>query len=102
MRPVTVQWHARITILESPLRFVDVQEQGPFRSWRHTYAVIQDETGAVLVDGVEFRVLPGWLGRLIDATIVAARLRLLFAMRHQRHGGCWRPGRTAAEPRRLP
>ncbi|MGE3597064.1 MAG: SRPBCC family protein [Dehalococcoidia bacterium] len=82
--PLAVRWHARITTVEPPLRLVDVQERGPFRYWRHTHAVIADGVGAVLVDIVEFRFFPGWFGRPIDATIVAAGMRLMFMNRHRR------------------
>ena len=82
--PLVVRWHARIVAVEPPLRLVDVQDRGPFRSWRHTHAVIPDGAGAVLVDVVEFRFFPGRFGRLVDGTIVAAVLRLMFAVRHSR------------------
>lgn len=84
VRPLAVRWHARIVAVEPPFRIVDVQERGPFRAWRHTHVVIPGSTGAVLVDVVEFRLFSGRLGWLIDATVVAAGMRLMFAFRHRR------------------
>jgi ligand-binding SRPBCC domain-containing protein len=84
VRPLAVRWHARIVAVEPPFRIVDVQERGPFRFWRHTHAVIPGSASAVLVDVVEFRLFAGGIGRMIDATVVAAGLRLMFAFRHRR------------------
>jgi ligand-binding SRPBCC domain-containing protein len=94
--PLAMRWRARIARIEPPRQIVDVQEQGPFRFWRHTHAVIPADGDAVLVDIVEFRLLPGAFGRLIDGTVVAAALRALFVVRHARTRrmlASWRPAR---------
>ena len=82
--PLRRRWHARVVRFDPPRSMVDVQERGPFRLWRHTHAVIPEPGGARLVDAVEFRLLSGPLGPLLDALVVAPLLRLLFAERHRR------------------
>ena len=82
--PFSLEWHARIEDIVPPARLTDVQERGPFRHWRHTHLVVPAAGGAALVDTVQFRLLPGRWGRLLDRTLVAAALRLLFAERHRR------------------
>lgn len=82
--PLRRRWHARIVRFDPPRTIVDEQERGPFRYWRHTHAVIPEGDGAMLVDVVAFRLLPGRAGRLLDALVVAPALRLLFAERHRR------------------
>jgi ligand-binding SRPBCC domain-containing protein len=82
--PLSLEWHARIEEVVPPIRLTDVQERGPFRRWRHAHLVVPAAGGAVLMDVVRFRLLPGRWGRLLDRTLVATALRLLFAERHRR------------------
>jgi hypothetical protein len=75
-----VRWVSRIEAWELPYRFVDVQEKGPFRRWRHEHLF---EEGA-LVDRVDYEVplaLAG--GRLVDLAVVRPDLRRMFRFRHQ-------------------
>jgi ligand-binding SRPBCC domain-containing protein len=82
--PCSLEWHARIEEVVPPERLTDVQERGPFRTWRHTHLVEPAAGGAALRDTVQFRLLPGRLGRLLDGMVVATALWLLFAERHRR------------------
>jgi ligand-binding SRPBCC domain-containing protein len=84
VRPFTLRWHARITRFEPPVRLVDEQLRGPFRHWRHTHTIVAAGRGAILVDRVEFRMIPGRFGRTIDQLVVAPALQILFAVRHAR------------------
>ena len=77
---IPVRWVSRIEAWEPPFRFVDVQEKGPFRRWRHEHIF---EEGA-LVDRVDYEVplaLAG--GRLVDLAVVRPDLRRMFRFRHQ-------------------
>lgn len=82
--PFALQWHARVTRFEPPHTLADEQARGPFRHWRHIHAVVPVRGGSLLVDTVEFALLPGRLGRLLDRLVVGAVLRLLFVERHRR------------------
>src|SRR5215216_2111387 len=84
VRPFALEWHARITGFSAPTTLTDVQERGPFHLWRHTHKVLPARGGAMLVDYVEFRLLPGRLGRLADRLLMAPMLPLLFIERHRR------------------
>lgn len=82
--PLAIRWHARIRRFDPPRTVVDEQERGPFRFWRHTHGVVQAVDGVFLVDVVQFSLLPGPLGPLLDRLLVSPVLRLLFAERHRR------------------
>ena len=82
--PLAVRWHARIVHVDPPQAIVDVQERGPFRLWRHTHTVEATAGGARLEDTVEFCLIPGRAGLVLDRLMVAPLLRLLFAVRHRR------------------
>lgn len=79
---VPVQWVARHTAYDPPRMFEDVQDKGPFRSWRHRHVVEPHAEGALLRDEIEYEPPLGPLGRLAAPLVVEPRLRKLFAYRH--------------------
>jgi ligand-binding SRPBCC domain-containing protein len=76
---VWLTWVSRIEAWEPPSRFVDVQEKGPFASWRHEHLF---EDGR-LVDRVSYEVpLASIGGRLVEASVVRPDVVRMFAHRH--------------------
>ena len=63
--------------------FVDEQESGPFKSWRHehTFAAV-DESTTRLTDRVTYAVRFGPLGRLADRLFVRRQVEAMFRHRH--------------------
>jgi ligand-binding SRPBCC domain-containing protein len=64
-------------------RFVDVQESGPFKSWRHEHDFerVNEKTTRVL-DRITYRVGLGPAGFVADHLIVRPRIRGMFRHRH--------------------
>ena len=83
LRLVPVRWVARHTAYDPPHMFEDVQEVGPFKSWRHRHKVEPHPLGATLRDEVEYEPPLGLLGRLAAPLAVEPRLRRLFDYRHE-------------------
>ena len=92
---IRLQWVARIIEHTPPqadppgaatasARFVDEQESGPFKSWRHehTFAEI-DEHSTRLTDRVTYAVRFGLLGRLADRLFVRRQVEAMFRHRHE-------------------
>jgi ligand-binding SRPBCC domain-containing protein len=76
---VRLRWISVFAEWEPPARFVDVQEKGPFASWRHEHLF----TDGRLVDRVRYEVpLAIFGGRLVDAALVRPDLERMFAHRH--------------------
>lgn len=88
-----VAWVARIvehvpphgTITGVEARFVDQQEQGPFKRWRHTheFEAIDDGTTRVL-DLIEYAAPYGPIGWIADRTVVTPALKRIFAYRQSK------------------
>jgi uncharacterized protein (TIGR01777 family) len=80
-----LKWRALIDTVEPPSRFVDIQLEGPFRSWRHTHAFeMAKDGGAVLIDDVQYK-LPRGVGLVPMASAMAKReVERMFAFRHLR------------------
>lgn len=77
-------WQARIVAFDDGRSLTDVQEVGPFASWRHSHVVFADGLGTVLVDRVEFASGRNVATRLLDRLLIAPLLRRSFADRHRR------------------
>ena len=80
---ITWSLTSRITIADPPTRFVDQQERGPFRSFRHEHRFEPRPGGTRLVDEW-IHVAPfGPLGRLVDRLVLARYMRRLLETRNR-------------------
>jgi ligand-binding SRPBCC domain-containing protein len=65
-------------------RFVDVQESGPFKSWRHEHDFERiDEKTTRVLDRVTYRVPFGPIGWIADFLLVRRRVRAMFRFRRE-------------------
>lgn len=81
--PLGLRWTARHEGYVANERFVDVQEKGPFRAWRHVHSFRDDGArGAILEDAIEYELPLGRLGALVAGRIVERKLERMFAWRH--------------------
>jgi ligand-binding SRPBCC domain-containing protein len=89
----TVTWRARhfglwwsltsrITAVEAPVRFEDVQERGPFTWFRHEHRFEANGAGTRMRDRWEHRSPLGPLGRLVDRLVLGRYMRSLLATRN--------------------
>lgn len=86
-----IRWVARFVEIVPPhavvfgeeARFVDEQESGPFKRWRHAheFEAIDAKTTRI-VDRITYTVGYGPLGALADFLLVRPRLRAMFRHRH--------------------
>jgi ligand-binding SRPBCC domain-containing protein len=88
---IAIRWAARIVEHRPPhptpsgaaASFVDEQESGPFKSWRHEHEFRQLENGTTgLTDRVTYAVRFGVLGRLADRLFVRRQIDAMFRHRH--------------------
>jgi ligand-binding SRPBCC domain-containing protein len=76
-----VRWQALIAEYEPGRRFVDLQTEGPYRSWRHEHT-FEDWGGQTLMrDRVEYELPFGLLGRAVHRLMIAGKLRQIFDYR---------------------
>ena len=60
MYGVTMRWQARIVEFEPLRRFVDMQERGPYRYWRHIHEFEPVPGGTVIRDTVDYELPLGY------------------------------------------
>lgn len=82
--PLGLEWVARHEGFVSGRQFVDVQEKGPFRAWRHEHRFQDDGADAsILEDAIEYELPLGALGALFGGALVRRKLARMFAHRHR-------------------
>jgi ligand-binding SRPBCC domain-containing protein len=80
---VTLPWISEISAVDPRRGFVDVQRFGPYRSWRHEHLFTAVATGVEVQDVVEYALPFGRLGDVVNALVVAPRLRRIFDYRQR-------------------
>jgi ligand-binding SRPBCC domain-containing protein len=78
---IPLHWHSEITAWEPPLRFVDTQIRGPYRSWVHEHRFECLDGGTLMRDRVTYEVSGG---ALIHRFLVAPDLERIFQFRKSR------------------
>ncbi|NUL82718.1 MAG: SRPBCC family protein [Armatimonadetes bacterium] len=78
---VSIRWHARISEVEAPYRFVDIADRSPFPFWehRHEFVPLEDDR-TLIVDTIRFRPIGGVLAPL-TGPIIGKDLDRMFAYR---------------------
>ena len=82
--PFATTWEARITRVVPGRLLEDVQDSGPFQSWRHQHQFLPEGDGAILADVVAFRLLPTVFGEFLEYLFVRPAILGMFAFRHWR------------------
>lgn len=71
-----------VTTCDWPVRYHETNRSGLFRHFRHRYTLISaGENETLLQDTLEFESGFGWIGRLVDRTVLAPRLRRAMEIR---------------------
>jgi ligand-binding SRPBCC domain-containing protein len=79
-----IPWEARIARLVDGQLIEDIQERGPFRSWRHQHRIAPEGDGSKLTDTISFRLLPTIAGEFVEFWTVRPALIAMLAWRHRR------------------
>lgn len=82
--PLRISWLAKHEGYIPGARFVDVQEKGPFASWRHEHMIIPNGSQSVLHDHIRYALPGGWLGNALAGAMTRRKLQRMFRFRHQR------------------
>lgn len=83
--PIATDWVIRHEALQDAPGFADIQQNGPFRNWRHEHRFIADgEHGSRLEDELDYSLPAGVLGEKIAAGRIGDILDRMFDLRHLR------------------
>lgn len=77
-------WMTEIRQWRPPIRFVDVQLEGPYRLWHHTHRFEPKDGGTLMTDIVRYRLPFGILGRAMHLLMVRRDVQRIFHYRCRR------------------
>lgn len=80
---IPLRWVTRIAMWRDNEAFVDVQERGPYKAWRHTHTFRQTSDGVEMHDRVEYELPFGVVGRLLGGLLVRRELKRIFDYRSE-------------------
>jgi ligand-binding SRPBCC domain-containing protein len=81
---VPFRWRTRIAAWQPGVRFVDVQERGPYALWHHTHTFADVGAATRVSDRVEYRLPLGPLGEAAHPLMVRRTLARIFDHRQER------------------
>jgi uncharacterized protein (TIGR01777 family) len=79
--PMPITWRSRIVCWMPGVRFVDLQEKGPYSAWWHEHRFRALGTSTLMEDRVCYAPPLGVLGRLINTLFIVPKLRRIFQYR---------------------
>jgi ligand-binding SRPBCC domain-containing protein len=71
-------WRTRIESFEPGVQFIDVQERGPYKLWRHTHRFVAEGNATRMIDEVEYEVGFGIFGELARRLFVTRTVEQIF------------------------
>ncbi len=77
------RWVAEHTEYDPPNKFVDIQVSGPFKKWHHQHIFIEQDSGTLLRDEIDYELIMPYFGVMILPTFVVPRLNKMFDYRHE-------------------
>jgi len=86
---IPMAWLSEVSHCDEPKRFVYQQRIGPFKFWSHEVCLTEQENGIVLEDIMFYAMPLGWLGKLINALLIAGKLERIFDIRRDYLQGQW-------------
>ena len=82
--PVKLRWHARHLDVDPPRQFVDFQEKGPFKYWKHTHSMIDRASNtSTLRDAVDFELPLPFISEAFGKNLALKQIDNLFSYRHR-------------------
>lgn len=84
LHSIPVFWRTLITEWQPPHRFVDTQQLGPFKRWRHLHEFVPNAQGTEMIDVVTFDLYCRKLTATPMLGWVTNDLRRIFEYRHKR------------------
>ena len=79
--PVPMAWRTEIVAWEPGVRFVDVQQKGPYRAWWHEHRFEDRGDHTLMEDTVYYKLPLGPLGAVAHRLHVSGMLRRIFEYR---------------------
>ena len=78
---IPLKWRTRITHVEHNKCFIDLQEKGPYKYWRHLHEFFPNNDGVLMKDTVDYELPFGLVGQIAHLLLVKRKLTDIFDFR---------------------
>ena len=79
-----LKWDAYIEAYQPPAFFVDVQQKGPFKKWRHVHEFHPVPEGTKLIDKVDYELFLTPFSKPVKSLLMNRLLTSYFRYRHNK------------------
>lgn len=80
---IPMSWRTKITDVVEKCYFVDFQEKGPYKYWRHLHEFEITDEGVLMKDTVQYQLPLGFLGDFAHWLFVKRKLKKIFDYRNE-------------------
>jgi ligand-binding SRPBCC domain-containing protein len=81
---IPLRWRAFVREYDPPVRFLDVQLNGPYARWEHRHIFLSEADGTTVEDRIVYRLPLGALGKLAHALFVHRQLEAMWNYRRRK------------------
>lgn len=78
---IPLGWTTKITHVNAPHSFSDIQLKGPYKLWNHTHTFVTTPKGVLMTDTIEYALHLGILGQLGNTLFVRKKVQGIFNYR---------------------
>ncbi len=78
---IPLTWVTKITNVQAPNVFTDIQLKGPYAEWIHTHRFRAVSGGVEMIDELKYRLPFGLLGRIVHQLFVRKQIEDIFSYR---------------------
>lgn len=80
---IRMDWQTLITHVSHQKSFIDFQNKGPYKLWKHHHEFIENENGVLMKDSVDYELPMGFLGELAHKIFIKKKLEFIFDYRRE-------------------
>lgn len=80
---IRMDWQTLITHVDYQKSFVDFQNKGPYKLWKHHHEFIENENGVLMKDSVDYELPMGFFGELAHKIFIKKKLEFIFDYRRE-------------------
>ena len=80
---IPLNWRTRITEVNQPFKFADVQEKGPYKFWKHEHYFQPADGGVLMKDVVSYEIGKSIFGKIAGWLFVHNRVKEIFEYRRK-------------------
>ena len=80
---IPVHWQTEIFEIDKPVKFMDRQLKGPYKTWEHTHTFMQQGDGVLMKDSVKYKLPFGLIGEIAHVLLIKRKVENIFIYRKE-------------------